>query len=129
MHPHPHSRSLMLFGHLCLDAAAALLAVKMLGRNPAGSRAISTPEHLSVLLTLSTNLRLVTPDVSNEALRCVANTLLLNDAARATWISKEVKGGEAVIDKLEVRPCLCSHRLVRFSSYHPTIDFLSTYVI
>lgn len=53
-------------------------------------------------MTLTTKLATTTPDASNEALKCVANTLLLNEVARTRLLSEEVDGGNISIDLLEV---------------------------
>lgn len=63
---------------------------------------MATPANLSTLLALSTAFK-NDPDATNEALRCVANTLLLIDCARDTWVDKQVGGGEASISLLDVR--------------------------
>lgn len=42
-------------------------------------------------------------DASNEALKCIANALLLIEPARKTFVQKDIGGGEAVIELLEVR--------------------------
>jgi hypothetical protein len=75
--------------------------VKTLGKTPSGSEAIATSANLSALLGFVTAFQ-SNQQASNEALKCVANTLLLIDDARATWISEEVGGGEASITLLEV---------------------------
>ncbi|KAI1788919.1 guanine nucleotide exchange factor [Ganoderma leucocontextum] len=82
------------------DAPPALQAVKSLGKNPAGSEIISTPANLSALLSLYHTYKDV-PDASNEALRCVANALLLVDHARVTLIEKQVGGGDFAVELLE----------------------------
>jgi len=94
------SIALLLLSHP-LDASRALLALKTLGKHPSGSEVLSAPANLSVLLSLSTSLE--DPDASSEALRCIANTLVLVERARATWVSKEVEGGVACMALLEVR--------------------------
>lgn len=90
--------------HFLTDAVHALLAVKALGKHPAGSEIIATPANLSNLLTLSTSFK-NDPDASGEALRCIANALLLVEEARSMWIMKEVGGGEASVEFLEVSSC------------------------
>ncbi|KAF8907198.1 guanine nucleotide exchange factor [Mucidula mucida] len=83
------------------DAAQALLAVKTLGKNPTGSENLATPATLSTLLSFATTFK-DEPEASSEALRCIANTLLLFDYARATFVGKEVNGGDvcfALLDK------------------------------
>ncbi|KAI0706917.1 guanine nucleotide exchange factor [Cerioporus squamosus] len=82
------------------DSAPALQAVKSLGKNPAGSELIATPANLSALLSLYNTYRDV-PDASNEALRCVANAMLLVDQARVTFVDKQVGGGEFAVELLE----------------------------
>ncbi|KAJ3869500.1 guanine nucleotide exchange factor [Lentinula novae-zelandiae] len=82
------------------DAAQALLAVKTLGRIPSGSEPLSEAGNLSTLLYLSASLK-DEPEASTEALRCIANTLLLFDHARQTLISKEVGGGDVCVSMLD----------------------------
>ncbi|KAF5372037.1 hypothetical protein D9615_008038 [Tricholomella constricta] len=82
------------------DAAQALLAVKALGKNPAGSKYLASPANLSLLLTLATSFK-DDPQASSEALRCIANALLLIEKARSTFLQKEVDGGLTAITMLE----------------------------
>ncbi|KAI0734889.1 guanine nucleotide exchange factor [Fomitopsis betulina] len=82
------------------DAFSALLAIKTLGKEPIGSEVIATSANLSTLLALSRSLK-DDADASNEALRCIANALLLISDARDTFIRNEVGGGEAAADLLE----------------------------
>ncbi|KAI0643590.1 guanine nucleotide exchange factor [Trametes meyenii] len=82
------------------DAVPALQAVKSLGKNPAGSEVIASPANLAALLTLSRTYK-DDPDASNEAIRCIANAMLLVDQARITFIGKQVGGGEFALDLLE----------------------------
>ncbi|KAF7354772.1 hypothetical protein MSAN_01391400 [Mycena sanguinolenta] len=82
------------------DNALALLALKTLGKNPTGSEALGTAPNLSVLLELVASLK-DDPDASGEALRCIANALLLIERARSIFISKEVNGGETCISLLQ----------------------------
>lgn len=87
-----------------VDAPRALLALKTLGKHPSGSAVIAQPANLSTLLTLSTCTAFKDyPEASNEALRCIANAMLLIDSARSTWTTKEVGGGDASVKLLEVR--------------------------
>jgi len=85
-----------------LDAAKALLAVKFLGRDPAGSQVLSTPSNLAMLLTLSSSFKHI-PEASNDALRAIANALFLVPPARTTFLDVGVDGGPIVLSKLEVR--------------------------
>ncbi|KAF5351599.1 hypothetical protein D9758_007163 [Tetrapyrgos nigripes] len=82
------------------DAAHALLAVKTLGKNPSGSEYLATAPALSTFLSLANSFR-DDIDASCEALRCIANTMLLFEQARRTLTTKEVGGGEAVLAMLE----------------------------
>lgn len=84
-----------------VDAALALLAVKTLGKDPSGSAFIASSENLSTLLGLAATFK-DDQDASCEALRCIANALLLIEGARSTFISKEVNGGDICITILEV---------------------------
>ncbi|KAI0829238.1 guanine nucleotide exchange factor [Trametes gibbosa] len=82
------------------DAAPALQAVKSLGKNPAGSEVIASPPNLSALLSFA---RIYKDDIeaSNEAIRCVANAMLLVDQARTAFIQKQVGGGDFALELLE----------------------------
>ncbi|KAK0451971.1 guanine nucleotide exchange factor [Desarmillaria tabescens] len=82
------------------DAAQALLAVKTLGKNPSGSETLATASTLSALLGLSISLK-DDPEASSEALRCIANTMLLFEHARGTFIGKDVGGGETCVGMLD----------------------------
>ncbi|PFH52865.1 hypothetical protein AMATHDRAFT_73987 [Amanita thiersii Skay4041] len=82
------------------DAALALLAVKTLGKDRSGSQYLSSPANLSLLLALSSTFK-DDPETSNEALRCIANALLLIDDARTTFSTEEVGGGTATANMLE----------------------------
>ena len=85
-----------------IDAAQALLAVKTLGRNPTGSESLATAATLSTLLSFTTKFGEQT-DAASEALRCIANTLLLFDHARTTFTDAQVGGGEVCLNLLDVR--------------------------
>ncbi|EMD31814.1 hypothetical protein CERSUDRAFT_162619 [Gelatoporia subvermispora B] len=83
-------------------ATQALQAVKSLGKTPAGSEVIATSANLSSLLDLSSAFKEKdTMDASNEALRCIANALLLVGDARQTFVQKEVGGADFAVDLLE----------------------------
>jgi len=75
--------------------------VKTLAKHPSGSEIIASPANLSFLLSLSASQA---PDLelSYEALRCVANALLLVEKARTTWVEQVVGGGSACIELLNV---------------------------
>lgn len=84
------------------DAAKALLATKMLGKMPAGSEVIAKPANLSILLALYHSLK-NDSEATTEALRCIANSLLLIDSARPTFVGQDVGGGKFAIDLMDVR--------------------------
>ena len=83
------------------DAAQALLALKTLGKVPKGSLYLSSAANLSSLLALSSAFK-DDPEASSEALRVIANALLLIDEARTTFVRKDVVGGTATAVMLEV---------------------------
>jgi hypothetical protein len=90
--------------HSCLtleDAAQGLLAVKTLGKDPAGSKFLAEAPNLLTLLGFATTFK---DDLGafSEALRSIANALLLIEEARSTFISENVNGGDACILILEV---------------------------
>ncbi|KAG7098282.1 hypothetical protein E1B28_000245 [Marasmius oreades] len=83
------------------DASQAILAVKMLGRNPQGSDHLATESGLSDLLNIASNLKEKGHlDAACEALRCIANAMLLFEGGRSTFISEEVKGGQVCLKML-----------------------------
>jgi Guanine nucleotide exchange factor synembryn len=60
-------------------------------------------QNLQILLNLGTDSRESHAEAAYEAMRCVANALLLIDAGRDTWL--DIQGGEACVEMLEVSPC------------------------
>ncbi|TFK29316.1 hypothetical protein FA15DRAFT_664249 [Coprinopsis marcescibilis] len=82
------------------DAAKALLAVKTLGREPSGSEVISRSENVLTLLGLQLSLKDY-PDAASEALRCIANALLLIEPARHAFLDGEVNGAQFCIPMLD----------------------------
>ncbi|KIY61996.1 hypothetical protein CYLTODRAFT_494944 [Cylindrobasidium torrendii FP15055 ss-10] len=82
------------------DAALALLAVKTLGKNPTGSELLATPATLATLLSFATTFK-DEPEAASEALRCIANTLLLFPEARTTFIERQVNGGDVCFNLLD----------------------------
>ncbi|TFY63361.1 hypothetical protein EVG20_g6348 [Dentipellis fragilis] len=82
------------------DSALALSALKALGKHPAGAAVLASPKNLSILSLLARALK-DDFDASCEALRCIANTMLLIESARTTWISDAVKGGEDAVQLLQ----------------------------
>lgn len=83
------------------DVHLALSAVKALGRHPSGSTVIASDNNLSTLLAASKSFKDSNLEASLEALRCIANALLLIESARTTLINGSVNGGEYVVLLLE----------------------------
>lgn len=83
------------------------MALKTLGKDPKGSSYLSSAPNLSALLAFSSAFK-DDLDASGEALRSIANALLLIDEARTTFISKEVNGGMTSAVMLEVGPSFIS---------------------
>ncbi|KAH9059374.1 guanine nucleotide exchange factor [Lactarius vividus] len=83
------------------DAHLALSAIKALGRHPSGSAVLASASNLSILLSVSKNFNGSNLDASLEALRCIANTLLLIESARTTLTSDSVNGGEYAVLLME----------------------------
>jgi hypothetical protein len=121
------------------EVARALLAVKTMGKIPAGSRLISSPTNLLALLTFSKHFK-DDPAASNEALKCVANALLLIEHARITWLQDVVDGGRACIEMLEVSDphaiqCIlqgleyCAEQHITRHDLRPVSDIISLYSI
>jgi hypothetical protein len=88
--------------NLITDVALSLSALKTLGKHPVGARALASSETLSLLFALADQYK-DNADALCEALRCIANTMLLVEEARRIVISDEVKGGESSVLLLEVR--------------------------
>ncbi|KAG2035369.1 guanine nucleotide exchange factor [Suillus americanus] len=82
------------------DALSALSAVKGLGKIPHGAQVLASVPNLKCLMMLAIKLE-TAPDASNEALKCVANTLLLSEPARTRLLSQEIDGGNICVDLLQ----------------------------
>jgi Guanine nucleotide exchange factor synembryn len=91
-----------LTNHSFSDAHLALSVIKALGRHPSGSAVIASDNNLSTLLEASKSFKDSNLEASLEALRCIANALLLIESARTTLINGSVNGGEYVVLLLEV---------------------------
>jgi len=81
--------------------------VKTLGKDPAGSKYLAEGPNLLTLLGFATKFK-DDVEASSEALRSIANALLLIEEARSTFISKDINGGDACILMLDV--CLSSRK-------------------
>ncbi|KAJ7050873.1 guanine nucleotide exchange factor [Mycena amicta] len=105
------------------DAALALLALKTLGKNPTGSESLGTAATLSSLLKLVATLKDDT-EAAGEALRCIANALLLFERARSVFVSKDVDGGEPCIELLQKSSSpdqiFIVSRILFLSTVHPS---------
>ncbi|TFY83256.1 hypothetical protein EWM64_g757 [Hericium alpestre] len=86
------------------DAALALTALKTLGKHPSAAAVMASAKNMSTLSSLARTLK-DDFDASCEALRCIANTMLLIESARGTWISDSVKGGEDTVQLLHLVDC------------------------
>ena len=86
----------------CIDVGPALLAVKSLGKHPTGSQVVATRQNLASLLAIFQAFK-DDAEASNESLKCIANALLLIEPARSSFVHKDVGGGDAIVDLLEVR--------------------------
>ncbi|EIW82043.1 hypothetical protein CONPUDRAFT_136611 [Coniophora puteana RWD-64-598 SS2] len=84
------------------DAPLALATLKALGRMPTEAAVLAKSSNLALLLKFYNKLD-NKQEGGNEALRCVANTLLLVEAARMTWISEDVEGGETCVELLQTK--------------------------
>jgi hypothetical protein len=109
------------------DALSALSAVKGLGKIPHGAQVLASVPNLKCLMTLAIKLE-TAPDASNEALKCVANTLLLSEPARTRLLSQEIDGGNVCADLLQVRahypPCFCIQLIfLKRNLQHPRTHF------
>ncbi|KAG8218233.1 guanine nucleotide exchange factor [Butyriboletus roseoflavus] len=80
------------------DAPRAFTTLKSLGSTPDVASILGTSSNLRCLLTLSTK---IDDSLQNDALRCIANTVLLNESARVTFVSPEVDGGNVCVDLLQ----------------------------
>ncbi|KIJ19776.1 hypothetical protein PAXINDRAFT_166006 [Paxillus involutus ATCC 200175] len=80
------------------DAPLALSTVKSLGGTPEVAGVLGTASNLRCLLNLSTTIE---SSQRNDALRCIANTVLLNESARITFVGQDVGGGNACVDLLQ----------------------------
>jgi hypothetical protein len=83
------------------EVAQALLAVKTMGKSPPGSHVIATQSNLSTLLAIAKHFKGNTA-ASSEALKCIANALLLIERARVTWVQDVVDSGLACLEMLQV---------------------------
>jgi hypothetical protein len=97
-----HSCFLIVNKSLFSDVHLALSAIKALGRHPSGSAVVASDNNLSVLLAASKSFKDSNLEASLDALRCIANALLLIESARATLLNGSVNGGEYAVLLLEV---------------------------
>ncbi|KAB5592733.1 Synembryn-A [Ceratobasidium theobromae] len=99
------------------DISLALAAVKSLGRVAAGSEVIATEQNLRHMLDLASDLG--SPDASKQAMRCIANALLLVPTARDILV--DLDGDELCtrlyIDNPSVEYLFLASRLLYFMSH------------
>lgn len=79
---------------------AALPKLKDLGKSPEVAAVLSSPVNLRYLLGIAT-VPQVENSKENSALRCIANTCLLIESARTTFISPDVNGANVCLDLLQ----------------------------
>jgi hypothetical protein len=82
--------------------------MKTLGKDPAGSKCLAEAPNLLTLLGFAATFK-DDLEASSEALRSIANALLLIEEARSTFISQDIRGGDTCILMLEV--CLSSRKI------------------
>ncbi|KAG8906449.1 hypothetical protein FRB99_006865 [Tulasnella sp. 403] len=75
---------------------SALVALKTLGRDQAASSIIAKPDNLQLLKRYAGS---DDAEVSKEALRCIANALLLVESGRNAWLT--IGGGELCLDTMQ----------------------------
>ncbi|KAG9317034.1 hypothetical protein JVU11DRAFT_1216 [Chiua virens] len=80
------------------DTPQAFSTLKTLGGIPEVASTLGTPSNLRCLLKLSAK---IDNSRQNDALRCIANTVLLNESARVTFVGSVVDGGSACINLLQ----------------------------
>ncbi|CUA77175.1 Synembryn-A [Rhizoctonia solani] len=68
------------------DVALALGAVKSLGRIESGSRVVASKENMSRILDVAKDLSASNAEASKQAMRCIANAILLVPAGRDTLV-------------------------------------------
>lgn len=92
------------------QAASQLLELKELAKHPSGSAILASGHNLTLLLSFATQKYKDNAAAKSEALRSIANCLLLVDAARLTFVDasdlvvvgEEVSGGRICLAELEV---------------------------
>ncbi|KAG8740642.1 hypothetical protein FRC10_004100 [Ceratobasidium sp. 414] len=85
------------------DVPQALAAVKSIGRVEAGSRVIATEQNLRHFLAFASDLS--SPDASKQAMRCIANAILLIPSGRETLV--DIEGDEFCTRLYIVRNSVC----------------------
>lgn len=83
------------------DIRQAFGTLKSLGGTLEVARVLGTALNLRSLLKLSYK---IDDSLQNEALRCIANTVLLDESARVTFVGPEVDGGSVCVGLLQVSP-------------------------
>ncbi|KAJ1308320.1 hypothetical protein OPQ81_004031 [Rhizoctonia solani] len=68
------------------DVALALGAIKSLGRIDSGSRVVASKENLTHFLDVAKDLSASNAEASKQAMRCIANAILLVPAGRDTLV-------------------------------------------
>jgi len=109
------------------DVPQALAAIKSIGRVEAGSRVIATEQNLRHFLAFASDLS--NPDASKQAMRCIANAILLIPSGRDTLV--DIEGDEfctrLYINETSTEYLFLASRLMFFMA-HTDGDFASRVV-
>ncbi|KAG8771500.1 hypothetical protein FRC12_003577 [Ceratobasidium sp. 428] len=109
------------------DVAQALGAIKSIGRVEAGSRVIATEQNLRHFLAFASDLS--NADASKQAMRCIANAILLVPSGRDTLV--DIEGDEfctrLYINETSPEYLFLASRLLFFMA-HTDGDFVSRVV-
>ncbi|KAG8692184.1 hypothetical protein FRC08_009956 [Ceratobasidium sp. 394] len=109
------------------DVPQALAAIKSIGRVESGSRVIATEQNLRHFLAFASDLS--NPDASKQAMRCIANAILLIPSGRETLV--DIEGDEfctrLYINETSTEYLFLASRLLFFMA-HTDGDFVSRVV-
>ncbi|KAH7344119.1 guanine nucleotide exchange factor [Rhizoctonia solani] len=112
------------------DVALALGAIKALGRIESGSRIVASKENLNRFLDVAKDLSASNIEASKQAMRCIANAILLIPAGRDTLV--DLEGDEFctriyITEGLSVEHIFLASRLLFFMT-HTDGPFISRVV-
>ncbi|CAE6429147.1 unnamed protein product [Rhizoctonia solani] len=112
------------------DVALALGAIKALGRIESGSRVVASKENMNRFLDVAKDLSASNIEASKQAMRCIANAILLIPAGRDTLV--DLEGDEFctriyITEGLSVEHVFLASRLLFFMT-HTDGPFISRVV-